>query len=357
MTDGMTIALLGANGAVGQNVLMLLAPYVHIRAGSQHLPTQRYPKVHYDTLNLFDDVALRRFCQGSDLVINCAAPSCLIGDRVARIAAESGIDYLDPGGDDALYSAMQGKITCDQRCIVSAGMLPGLSGVLPRLFTEGMDRVTDVQGYALSCEPFSRGGAMDFLASLNSEYGMVGLSLQQGELHPNCAVEDCQLPLASGVAHAFPFVTSELLRLAESCSCPNLMWFNLYPPGELVQWLTQCRHDNTTPQAVEQLIALSLADFAGRVSQHVLAVEVNGEVQGLEVSRACVIKASQGALLTAAVTAFSAHLCLAGLLPVGLHFAAEILPPEETLRFVQGNIVDFQQIRLEKLFEYEEGAL
>lgn len=351
------IALTGATGAVGRHVLKSLAPRAHVRAGYRHLPSQRLPNVEYHCFDLSDDRALRAFCRDADLIINCAAPGHLIGDSVARVAIEHGIDYLDPGGDDTLYAAVKGKIVGPGRCIVSAGMLPGLSGLLPRLLMSGMTRITDIQGYMLSSEPFSHGGAADFLASFSSNYGLAGLSLQQGTLQPCQVVNNCRLPLARSAAQALPFITSEWQRLAADYAIPQARWFNLFVPGEMTQWLNTRRSNNDMESDVEQLMALSLADCTGRPSEHVMAVEVSGEIAGKPLTRTRVVKVRYGSELTAAVTAYCAQLCLTQQLPSGLHYAAEILPPDETLKELQHSIPDIQLVAPPGLFAYEEGAL
>lgn len=357
MSNPPVIAILGATGAVGQHVVKLLACEAQLRVGCRRLPLQRLPGVEYRSLDLADNLSLREFCRGSDMIINCATAGHLSGDSLACIAMEYGIDYLTPGGDDALYAAVKGKVPRATRCIVSAGMLPGLSGLLPRLLMPGMRNISNIQGYALCCEPFSRGGATDFLASFNSHYGMAGLSLQQGKLQPAQVIESCQLPLAYNTAQALPFITSEWQRLAADCASPQAGWFNLFIPGEMTQWLNRRKRGNSADNDVEQLMALSLADCAGHPSQHVIAVEVSGEVMGEPVTRAQVVSVRHGSELTAAVTAYTARLCLAQQLPTGLHYAAEILPAGDTLAALRQYVPGMQLLTLPQLFACEEGAL
>src|SRR5688572_15964502 len=80
-----------------------------------------------------DPQSLTSFCHDLDVVINCASPTCLILDRVARAAMESGAHYIDPGGYDSVYQRMQGgngassaaRVAKDRACLLSAGLVPG----------------------------------------------------------------------------------------------------------------------------------------------------------------------------------------------------------------------------------------
>ncbi|KNC05659.1 hypothetical protein AC790_21775 [Pantoea sp. RIT-PI-b] len=349
------VGILGARGAVGEQVIALLADVVPLRAGSRGFPVRKHPGVDYREVDLFDEDALHDFCHGCQLIINCAAPGCQIGDRVARMAAESDCDYVDPGGDDNLYSLLKGKVNPERHFILSAGMLPGLSGLLLRSAIRAFDHLQEAKGYALSCEPFSFGGAADFLASLDNGYGVAGAALRQGELQLCPGGEPIQLPLAQTSAAAFPFMTNEWQRIGASQPALDLTWYNLFSSEALTQWLTQ--RSQREEQAAEALVALSIQAFAGKRLQHVMAVEAYGEKQGHLQRRACVVECASGAQLTAAVTAFATLKVIQRAVPTGLHFAADVLPPAETLQYLQRQIANFCWLELPSLLENVEGAI
>ncbi|MEG3134306.1 saccharopine dehydrogenase NADP-binding domain-containing protein [Rouxiella sp. T17] len=360
-----TVGVLGATGSVGKHVVRFLAPYADILAASRRPTRGDQEGIKACQLDLLDNLALREFLKSCDLVVNCAAPGSLTEERVARLACELGIDYVDPGGDEPLYAALASRTVAQQSAILSAGMLPGLSGVLPRLLAEEFTQLTALTGYALNHEPFSTGGAKDFLASLDNGFSMAGLSLQRGELQPCASPSECQLPLASIAAQAVPFLSSEWQRMSRQQRLGEVAWFNLYPHGELYNWLGTLREKSprkgvhTTPaQRVEQLVALSLADFASKPTQHVIAVEASGWRDGKMSTRSIVLSARQGAELTAAVTAFTAIQLLNGKLPERLHFAADVLPAKPLLTFLAENLPSLRVLRIDgALPKQEEGAI
>ncbi|KHJ66235.1 hypothetical protein QU24_20320 [Pantoea rodasii] len=349
------VAVIGARGAIGEHVVAHLAATTRLRAASRQRPATPHAHVEYQQLDLFDHCALRQFCQGSQLIINCAAPGSLIGDRVARVAEELCCDYLDPGGDDALYGLLSNARQSSQCFVVSTGMLPGLSGLLLRSAFSAFEHLLEAKGYALSCEPFSYGGAADFLASLDNGYGVAGVALRQGEMKICAGEAQVQLPLAQFTAQAYPFMTSEWQRIGESHPTSDLTWYNLFASEEMVQWLSHC--PDRDPQAARALVALSLQTFAGQQPQHVLAVEARGWHRGEIQQRACVIECASGAQLTAAMTAYTALQMLQGALPAGVHFAADVLPPTQTLQFLQQHLENFCWLELPALASDEEGAI
>lgn len=349
------VAVIGASGAVGEQVISLLANKVQLRVGSRRLPDVRHPGVEYLPVDVFDCSDLRHFCLESALIINCAAPGSIIADRVARVAFDVGSDYLDPGGDDHLYFCLKDKADAAQRCVLSAGMLPGLSGLMLRIARQHFKMMDNATGYSFNGEPFSYGGAVDFIASLDSDYGVPGVMLYQGKLRPCKPLSAIQLPMMRHEVAAIPFMTSEWLRLSHSEKIHNLSWYNLFASDELRQWLT--KKENHHVDAANDLVALSINAFAGQSAQHVLAVEAQGNSDGHEHHCAWLITCSSGSSLTAAVTAYAAQQILLNTIPKGLHFAADVLSPEGTIEFIQQNLVTGCWIELPSLFSNEEGAI
>lgn len=359
------VVVLGATGSVGKNVIRFLSPFVDIRAASRRATLKSQSGITAYQLDLSDEAALRRCCDGCDMLVNCAAPGIEAEEKVAHIACELGIDYVDPGGDEQLYAALASQTAAGQSCILSAGMLPGLSGVLPRLLAAEFDSLTHLTGYVLSHEPFSYGGAKDFLASLDNGFGITGLSLQNDQLQPCSSPGKRLLPLACTSAQALPYMSSEWQRLSRSLRVSEAAWFNLYPHGELFDWLGDVRSNLSLVEGlasetrrIEKLVALSVADFASLPTQHVLAIEASGWRDGAQRTRSLVVCAQQGAELTGAVTAFTALQRLQDLLPDRLHFAADVLSPESLMVFLRENLPSLRILQLDdSLFQQDEGAI
>ncbi|WP_341720838.1 NAD(P)H-binding protein [Micromonospora sp. FIMYZ51] len=129
--------MLGAGGAVGRVVTARLATAGHpVRAGARK-PAELPPAppggspVDRVPVDIDDPATLHRFCDGCAVVVNCAGPAVRIGARVAAAATATGADYVDAAGDAALAEAV-GEVCGDRRAVLSAGLSPGLSELLPR---------------------------------------------------------------------------------------------------------------------------------------------------------------------------------------------------------------------------------
>src|SRR5919108_349874 len=116
-----------------------------------------------------DDASLARFCDGCRVVLDCTGPSFRVLDRVARAALRAGADYVGAGGDEPAYEALaRTRLRPGRTAVVSAGMMPGLSGLLPR----SLAAVADLDGapegllaYAGGGSPITPPAAADHLPS------------------------------------------------------------------------------------------------------------------------------------------------------------------------------------------------
>src|SRR5207302_8403929 len=88
-----------------------------------------------------DPRSLADFCEGCRVVVNCAGPSSVIGDRVARAAFAAGADYVDVAGERALHAQAVG-LPAGRTALPGAGMMPGLSELLPRVLAHDHPRRT-----------------------------------------------------------------------------------------------------------------------------------------------------------------------------------------------------------------------
>jgi saccharopine dehydrogenase-like NADP-dependent oxidoreductase len=121
------------------------------------------------TVDVYDDEALRRFCTGCRVVVNASAASYLVVDRVATAALAAGADYVDAGGDCPLFDRLVplGLADTGRRALVTAGMMPGLTGLLPRwLAGLGYRKVRRLIAYVGVMDRLTPAGAVDYLLSL-----------------------------------------------------------------------------------------------------------------------------------------------------------------------------------------------
>lgn len=112
----------------------------------------RVSAVHLD---IVDARSLDDFCSRCSIIVNCAAPTMALQDRVAQAALRGHCHYIDPGGfslvKERLLPASRKITELGLSFILSAGWIPGISEVLP-LYADAqararMDSVDSVAVY------------------------------------------------------------------------------------------------------------------------------------------------------------------------------------------------------------------
>ncbi|MGX7826294.1 saccharopine dehydrogenase NADP-binding domain-containing protein [Actinokineospora sp. 24-640] len=343
-----TVAVLGATGLVGRAAVGMLRELgigglrvgFHDTRPSAGPPDGDEP-VHVDA----DDAAsLARFCAGAELVLNCAGPSYLLLDRVARAALAAGAHYVDVSGDQPAHHLLAGACS-GSSVVLSAGMLPGLANLVPRVLAEdGRLAGADLVVHAGGIERFSRASAGDLVLSVDSSehdahwYGEALAAWRDGRAVSGALapVEDVELPYFPGRVSLMPFLTADSARMAKATGLASLDWFNVFTGTRLRPVLTRLRgrvprEAAALTAAVDELVAAGEVDRAGQAPYYLMAFTLFTGSAG----RTAVLRTSSSFELTAATAALTVRAVLAGSVPRGLHHADDVLPPEATLRGVR----------------------
>lgn len=145
--------LLGATGHVGSaaaETLIGMGKYeVHLGVRNIDKAEEMFNgKAKINAVDIFDSDRLEDFCRDCDIVINCAGPSELIGDRVLNACIETDTFYVDPAGGQRLMkllSAQESRLREKKLAAVSsAGVFPGLTEIVTgyaaeKYFDEAME--------------------------------------------------------------------------------------------------------------------------------------------------------------------------------------------------------------------------
>ncbi|WP_187282838.1 saccharopine dehydrogenase NADP-binding domain-containing protein [Streptomyces sp. MS191] len=297
-----------------------------------------------------DDDSLGRFVHGCDVVLNCAGPAYVLGDRPRRAAAAAGADYVDVMDGSGPGGAPAGEGTV----VLSAGVAPGLSGLLPRLLTEGAGGrpgwpepgAARFTGYYVSLGAFTRTGATDYLMSMDRGYGTPRAQWRDGRVVPGAlrVAEEC---VVAGVPHpvtAHPYLTRELTAQARALGLAEARWYNAFDGRHLLDALNRSRAAGDAgaggdraggPAAqADAVVRASALDALGRTPYHVLW----GVLEPLEPSRdpsaeypvrrrTALIRGEDGSAMTGVVGAVAAREVALGRVRPGIHRAASVLPP------------------------------
>ncbi len=370
------IGILGAYGAVGQCLVRLLRmrQYDALRVGGRNRERvlvlardELRPRDEWVTVDVEDGASLAAFCAGCDLVIHCGGPSYLILDKPARAAAAAGAHYIDVGGDELTHERLIGLPLREKglTSILSAGLMPGLSGILPRwLAQSGFDRVRSATAYFCIRDHFSPSSSKDFLLSLGNGYGTSAAAWQHGFRVPLSTGPQSESELAyfPGPVMFFPFLSREAERVAHELRLRELRCFSVLEPGQTLTLLARMRtslHAADMSAAAEDLCRAADFDLLGRDPYQLFVYRMEGEVKGKATTQTAIFRGDKTAAVTAAVADVAADVILLNRVPPGLHFAAEVLESETTIARLRNSpgVRSIQKLDHDLEVGLEEGSV
>ena len=138
------IGVVGAYGATGRIVTQALSsqneyPLVLIgrnEASLRELAAASNGRARVAVADVMDESSLVEACRGCRVIVNCAGPSSIILDRIARVALQARAHYVDAGGDERLFESLAARreeITAEGLIfLLGAGYVPGLSEMMVR---------------------------------------------------------------------------------------------------------------------------------------------------------------------------------------------------------------------------------
>ncbi|MFI6996279.1 saccharopine dehydrogenase NADP-binding domain-containing protein [Nocardia sp. NPDC050175] len=367
------VGVMGAYGAVGRTVAHRLHEnHRRLRLGGRNAESlgrfELGDEVETHVLDLTDAAALARFCAGCAVVINCAGPSHRITDTVARAAVAAGADYVDPGGDERLLAQLSAFAEHGRTAILAAGVLPGLSALLPRFLSRTLDRSRCLTVYHGVRDRFTASAAADFLAGLDADESLASWADGRRRSGGVTRLVDIELPLFSSRVTAHPYLSAEGERIARLLELENGRWYNVFDGRQLLASLDRFAGraaagmaSNDLDATTRRLMRAAELDVVGLTPHLTLLIQLDGERGGLPATRSLVLRANAAAGLTAATAVSATEAILDGTIGPGAQFAAAALDPElavDQLRadpaVVRFDVVDEPLAHFE---ETEEGAL
>lgn len=365
--NGHVVGVLGASGMVGQGATVQLR-----RLGADRLRLgARRPDAlrrlvggrldgHGEVLpaDATDPESLAAFCTGCDIVINCAGPTYQLKETVAAAAVAAGAHCVDVAGDDPAHERMvaRGLAGTDRAVVFSAGVLPGLSSIVPRWMARAFERPETLTAHVGGREPCSPVVAADMLLSLRTggadgaAFGEALAAWRAGRRRSRVlrATERNRVPGFPGLVAATPFLSAETERLARALALTDVDWFNVHPGSAVRAEMLRLPHylaeaagpagavdptSTTAGTGAGESFGVRLAraaelDLAGRSPFYAMAFAMTGRAAGGPAGRTVLLRTPSSYHLTGLVGALAAQHVLAGDVPPGLHFAADVLDPE-----------------------------
>jgi len=326
------IGLLGATGAVGSVVARRLAAAGRgpLRLAARDVTRLQalageVPGADVLRCDLDDPGSLAAFCAGCRLVVQCAGPSYQVLGTVARAALAAGAHYVDAAGDRVAIDDLGGA-PAGCAVVFSAGLLPGLGGLLPRLLVDGEGSPHCLEVYAGGAVPLTRLSAVDALLTRGPRFGTPFAAWRGGRVVERALspLRGIHLPGFERPADAIPFLSAEVAALAEQLRVPELRSYAVYPSARLPDAFAMAWADEETSldDHAGAVMAAADADLAEQEAHFVLLVHTE------PAGRRLLMRTADPYGLTGAVTALAAGAVLDGAIPEGIHCAAEVLDPK-----------------------------
>lgn len=385
------VAVLGAYGAVGRAVVASLraqraatAMPLRLRLGGRRAAAlaglaaadgaaddaaNAHAGDEVCVANAFDAPALARLCAGASVVINCAGPAHRLFDLVGRAALAAGADYVDPAGGAALQAsltalAQQLPGAGERRVLLSAGMLPGLSGILPRWLARGVAPGASLSVYIGVLDHFSIGGAEDYLDGMADNESLA--AWQDGRRVAGGArrERDLDLPYFAPGLTAHPYLNEEGETLARALRLDQARFYNVFDGAHMLGALARVAGSRLDAvqlgASARALVAAAALDLAGRTPYLNYLFQLDGVCAGAPCSRSLMVRADGAAVASGAMAALAAHALLAGEVAPGVYQSAAVLDPQRAVeRLRAGTALAGWQLLERAPHEpaVEEGAL
>ncbi|WP_017589677.1 saccharopine dehydrogenase NADP-binding domain-containing protein [Nocardiopsis ganjiahuensis] len=339
------IGVVGASGAVGRHAAHALRSLSRgrlvlgaRRAGPlRALADELGGPVEAVSVDVDSAESLEAFCHRCDVVLNCAGPSYRILDRVAVAALAAGADYVDVTGDSPVHDRLAGSPLAEgRRVLLSAGVLPGLSALLPRWFARGRG-LREAAVHAGGLERCTGAAADDLLLSLPggsipaAAFGHPLAAWREGAVVEGAlrAQEGARAPHFPGTVFVQPFLTGEARRLAASMGLRRLDWYNVHPGARTRAVLTSAvGRADSGPETAERLRRAADLDLVGNTPYYQMVYSL---VDGSGAPHTLLARFTDSYRMTGRVGAAATAAAALGETPTGVHHAADVLDPGATV--------------------------
>jgi hypothetical protein len=283
--------------------------------------------------------SLDSFLSRCRLVVNCAGPSYRVLDTVARAALRHGVDFVDAAGDDPLHARLttagggaDAWTAADRTAVISAGALPGLSGLLPRILVEPAAQPVRLEGYVGGVAALTPAAAGDVLLARGPEHGTPTAAWEDGRIRERALEPRRDLRLAAfpRPVAAFPYLSTEAARLAETAGIRRLHWYTVFGGTRLAEELAMAWALGTSDTA--ELVRAADEDVRRHGSWYGQEFHLWDGTDDGPPTRTLTLHAEDSYELSGFLTATAAGHILEGHVKPGVHYAADALDPQSTAR-------------------------
>lgn len=220
------VGVLGYGGEAGQHLISYLRNQYPIKCGQRVMTgTSQDSDIEFVQVDICDKIQLNEFCKGCRIIVNCAGPSYYLSRKVADVAYENHINYVDLFGIDIPKGR---HIEKNNTTIIGAGSIPGLSGILP-IWITGREKETirRVDIFAGGNECITQSACIDFLMSTYQGFGKPETYYKdhkETKTEYQYAISPFILPRD---IEMIEYLSEEMFLSAEKSKISELHWYNM----------------------------------------------------------------------------------------------------------------------------------
>jgi saccharopine dehydrogenase (NAD+, L-lysine forming) len=183
-------------------------------------------------VDVMDAHSLDHFCRGCNVIINCAGPSHLIGDKAAAAAMRCRAHYVDPADTYLYHMLAEKKEEIKQKgltFLVCAGMNPGLLEILPIHVANRFEDAGSMDYYFVSQDRVSFSGAYDIISGLHTINDAGMMFYEKGEIKKSKSspMTEIRLPQPMGKVTAFLTFKPEMKDVAGRCKLDKARFYTV----------------------------------------------------------------------------------------------------------------------------------
>lgn len=357
------IGILGGTGEIGSRLLCILKEDYPLIASYHTRDRESHSDCEYIRVDISDSQQIKMFCKKCDVVINCAGASYLNGERVARIATDLRVPYIDPSGEAFLEDRLD-DIKDNNIFVLSSGYFPGMSGLLMRHICESFDIPETILGLSVSDEIPSKSAIEDFILTNLSGFGVAHSYYNNGIIQRD---ENERLEKIRGKDYHFQnYLTVETERVAKKYSLQKANWYNSSFGDEIIQKLQTAviqykLGKEAYKNILQDVIDIFCSNMKNREQFSYTKIEGQGVRGNNRVKMISEVSSNCSSEISAIIAAYAAKTVLSSHLKNGIYYAMDIIKMKELMADMPRLNADMNinNIIIEGGIyrEYEEGEL
>lgn len=238
----MKIGVLGASGRAGKGALEVLkAKHCDILAACRNV--ENIKDVDSICVDLFNLKQLEAFINSCDLVINCAGPAHLIGDKVALTCLQAGKLLIDVAGNDSMVDKVKNNCVDCGKIMLSAGVYPGLAELFFRMTTEMMQsNFNNIEEIFFDYSNLSENALLDIKESLDSGEGDGFVYWKNSSVSSmDCPVKEKVLLNNGKTVYLLPMFYKEYKKVCEEIKPKKVIFYQGFNDAKDIEKLIQSK--------------------------------------------------------------------------------------------------------------------